>query len=150
MPASCGNIFSGVITNLQNIFEVKIIKAEHGNQKIKLCGSWVTGNILARCNTWDAECLFRPYPSRGELEHSCADSHACSHRQTIDFSECTSLICGVPLWCELICIISHLKRDVLEAGGGLMVGLWVGSLGVGCGGVYKVPIVQSQDREKAL
>ena len=64
--------------------------------------------------------------------------YTCSHRQTIDLTECTSLICGVPRWCELICIISHLKRDVLEAGGGLMVRA----------GVYKVPIVQSQDRGK--
>lgn len=81
-------------------------------------------------NTWDVDCLWRPYLSVSELEHSCADSHACAHRQTIDFTECTSLICGVPLWCELICIISHLKRDVLEAGGGLMVKAGVESLGV--------------------
>lgn len=97
--------------------------------KTAACECRVTDNV-ARRDTWDAQCLFRPHPSRGELEHSCADSHAYARRQAIDFSECTSLICGVPLWCELICIISHVKRDVLEAGGGLMAGPWVGSSGV--------------------
>lgn len=82
-------------------------------------------------NTWDVDCLFRPYPSLNELEHSCTDSGTCSHRQTIDFTECTSLICGVQRWCELICIISHLKRDVLEAGGGLMVRAMGGEFGGG-------------------
>lgn len=54
------------------------------------------------------------------------------HRQTIDFTECTSLMCGVLLWCELICIISQLKRDVLEAseGGEVLYGKSWGRGGV--------------------
>lgn len=34
LPASCRNIFSGVIRNSQNIFRLTIIKAEHGNQQL--------------------------------------------------------------------------------------------------------------------
>ena len=80
-------------------------------------------------STLDVDCVFKPRPSHSETPIRAPVD------QTIDFTECTSLTCGVLRWCELICIISHLKRDVLEGGGA---------------GVYKVAIVQSQDRENAL
>lgn len=131
----------------------KRLQSLKGTQKQapKLYSSWLRGTISLSLHTWDVDCLFRPYPSLGELEHSCANAHTCPQTQTIDLTECTSLIWGVPWWWDSICIISHLERDVLEASGGLMVRAGVESLGAGGEGMCtKCPLCSPRIGKNAL